>query len=208
LGATSAAAAGNPFNPAPGLGLGEQDGDFQREGRVDESGVLEPVPFSQTLLGRAIWISSSMLLIGILFLLNDRYHWFQRLPDYLMESYGRSATPPPAWVQRWAHWNKLTSIERSFQAVNLSLRWLGKPQPRHVTPIVRARSLQTLVPSASTTIEILLNEHQSALFSPRPGDPVRARQAAFRLLAKTIQARLRTFIRYFNGTSSHPDNNP
>jgi hypothetical protein len=111
-------------------------------------------------------------------------------------------------VDRWARWNRISPIERSFHAVNVGLRWLGRPQAAHITPVQRAHTLQKLLPSASAPVETLLAEHQSALFSPRPGDPQRARRAALEILARTLQARLRRLLSIFTGSPIDPDGNP
>ncbi len=207
LGSANTASDSNPSNPQLGLGLGEAGGDVLREGRVDESGNLQPVGFAQTTLGRFVWMISLILLAAGLYFLNLRTGWLGRLPDFLVDSYSRTITPAPAWIRRWAGWNKMSSIERSFQAVNLSLQWLGKPQPKHFTPIERARNLEILLPSASVAIDSLLAEHQSSLFTRRPGDPVRARQAAFNLLTKTVRARLQAILAFFTGAPTYQDRN-
>ena len=100
----------------------------------------------------------------------------------------------PSWLNRWARWTSLTPIERSFQSINTSLRWLERPQPVHATPAVRAAVLSGLLPSAAPAIGLLLREHQAALFSPRPGDAALARHAARTVLYQALVWRIKSFI--------------
>jgi transglutaminase-like putative cysteine protease len=207
LGASTAASNNNPGPILPGL-ESDEGLDALREGRVDESGGQGVPAGFESPAARGLRISLWILAAAALVLLNVRYHWVQRLPVLLGESYRRSGAQAPAWVDRWARWNRVSPIERSFHAVNLGLRWLGRPQAAHATPVERAQTLQTLLPSASTPVEILLAEHQAALFSPRPGNPGRARRAALEILVKTAQARLRRLFEFFSGTPIDPDGHP
>jgi len=163
----------------------------QREPRIDESGVTtDAVPFSQTASGRALLVGLGALAAAALLLTNRRYKLTDRLPVYISEAYTRNGSPIPAWVDRWIRWSHLTSIERSFHAVNFSLRWMGKPQPAHITPAERAAILKGILPSAHLAIDSLLSEHQASLYTPRPGNSARARRAALSILTLTLRARL------------------
>jgi transglutaminase-like putative cysteine protease len=134
-----------------------------------------------------------ILVIGLMaagIFLTRRYSLAERLPVYLESRYLQNGNQPPRWLVRWARWAKLTSIEKSFEAVNLSLRLMGHPQAMHVTPAERAQKLRELLPKASESIDILVEEHQTALFTPRAGNSVRARRAGFRIILETWHARL------------------
>jgi hypothetical protein len=207
LAAPAPAADGNPGPQLPGL---ESDEGLAAlpDDRADGRSAQESAPFNESPLGRGLWVSLWLLVAAALALLNVRYHWTVQLPVLLGESFRRGGAQPPAWVDRWARWNRIGSIERSFHAVNLSLRWLGQAQPQHVTPVERARTLQALLPSAGAPVQTLLAEHQAALFSPRPGDARRARRAAFEILAETLRARLRRLLEFFSGSPIDPDGNP
>jgi hypothetical protein len=126
-----------------------------------------------------------------LVLLARRFNLLERLPAAIATVYNRSGLRPPGWVNRWERWVHLGSIERSFQAVNFSLRTLGKPQRGHVTPAERAAVLKEMLPSESDLIQDLLVEHQSALYTTRSGDAGRARSLAWRLVKQTLLTRLR-----------------
>ncbi|MCQ3938218.1 MAG: hypothetical protein DPW18_14395 [Chloroflexi bacterium] len=110
----------------------------------------------------------------------------------------RSGFTPPRWLDSWLLIGSLPPIERYFQSVNLSLLWMGRPQPVHSTAVERARILQKLVPAAAPSVEILLREHHAALFGPHGGDAAAARRAARDILYNTLSLRLKTFILGYN----------
>ena len=110
----------------------------------------------------------------------------------------RNGWESPAWLNRWTLWATLTPIQKYFHSINISLRWMKAQQPAHITPSERASALQELVPSASESIETLLQEYQAALYSRRRGNSSLARSAARNLLIQTIYARLKIFILGYN----------
>lgn len=110
----------------------------------------------------------------------------------------RSGWETPAWLNKWTRWTMLTPIEKYFHCINASLQWMGKPQPLHITAAERADILQALIPSAASAIEILLHEHQSALFSLHEGNIQIARHAAWNIIYQTITMRLKFFILGYN----------
>ncbi len=110
----------------------------------------------------------------------------------------RNGWEAPAWLNNWTGWATLTPIERYFHSINASLRWLGKPQPLHITAAERADILKELLPSAAPSIDILLYEHQSALFSPREGNALIARRAAWTIIYQAIARRLNIFVLGYN----------
>ncbi|MDO8752855.1 MAG: hypothetical protein Q7J80_03085, partial [Anaerolineales bacterium] len=110
----------------------------------------------------------------------------------------RNGWEAPSWLNKWIRWTTLTPLERYFHSINTSLQWLGKPQPLHITAAERADILKELLPSAASAIDILLYEHQSALFSPREGNVLIARHAAWSIIYQAITARLKIFILGYN----------
>jgi hypothetical protein len=201
LTAEAADVAGNPAPLLPGPGLEELEQPLSESG----ASPLEPAPFDQSPAAPFVWTIAWAALAALAYTLNRRFDWSGRLPVALADSYRRNGAAPPRWLDRWAHWSTLGSIERSFQAVNLSLYWLGRPQPVHVTAVGRATVLQSLLPAARDSLAGLLREHQSALFSPHPGDPVYARRAALDILLKTIQTRARRVLERITGAPIETD---
>jgi transglutaminase-like putative cysteine protease len=164
---------------------GEQraEDNFQNAGTASRSFITTPQAGSLVI---------GLFVLTVIFLyLNSRYRMMSRMPVYLTRVYARNDITAPRWLERWANWSVLTSIERSFQAINLCLRWMGKPPPLYATSAQRAKALQVLLPSSKDEIEILLNEHQTALYSAHKANYQRARRASFKIVFKTILARLR-----------------
>jgi transglutaminase-like putative cysteine protease len=130
-----------------------------------------------------------LLVIAGLYLTNRRFRVGQRFPRYLQEMYRRQGLQSPRWLERWVRWNDSSPLERAFHVVNLSLRWLGKPPPVHATAAERAEALRALLPAAATAIEVLLSEHQAALYTRQTADARRARRAAWQVFFQALRSR-------------------
>lgn len=140
-----------------------------------------------------------LILLAIIAYLVRFHSLSERLPVYLVEKYEKSGGHPPPWLSNWARWAELTPIEKSFQVINLSLRWLGKTPPAYTTPEVRARNLVQSLPSAEQAIEILLHEHEKALFAAQPADLAAARRAGWKVLTHTLRTRMIQIGEYLKG---------
>lgn len=110
----------------------------------------------------------------------------------------KSGWTPPVWFSRWLTLINRPPIERYFHSVNISLRWMKRPQPAHVTAFERAQILKRLLPEAVNSIEAILQEHQMQMFTPQEGSPGRARRSALNILYKTLQKRLKIAILGYN----------
>ena len=111
-------------------------------------------------------------------------------------NYERRGNVPPRWLNRWVRWTNLSPIERAFQAVNLSLFWLGQPQPAHITSQERAEVLIEYLPSAQDQTLSLLQEYHTATYTPRAGNMAAARKAAMTILLKTWQIRVKETLQF------------
>jgi hypothetical protein len=127
-----------------------------------------------------------------------RYSLNDRLPVYLTNSYERRGNVPPRWLVRWVRWTNLSPIERAFQAVNLSLFWLGRPQPADVTSKKRAEVLIERLPSAQDQTQSLLQEYHTTIYTPRTGNITAARRAAIMILLKTWQTRVKETLQFLD----------
>lgn len=125
--------------------------------------------------------------------LSRRYALPTRLPSILRASIERGGTETPGWILHWEHWVNLTSIERAFESVNFGLRQLKDPSPVHATPAERADKLASILPEAASSVKILLDEHQTSLYTSRTTDARQARRAALTLRFQVILARIRHF---------------
>jgi transglutaminase-like putative cysteine protease len=186
---------GNPNNP----GLNPTD-DFFPERKLEfEEGLSEideiAVPDEQTKTNPLYYYSIiAVVLLGLLWLVNRQFAFINRIPVRLQTAYERNWGHAPGWLDNWAHWSKLTPIQRSFETINRSLRLLGKPPALNATPTERADLLISRLPTATDAIKTLAEEHQSSLFTPEPGDAGRARRASLSIWMYTIQNIVHDFI--------------
>ncbi len=139
-----------------------------------------------------------LVLLGLLIVAFRRYHLMNWLPIYLASGLTRLGMSTPSWIDAWIRWNQMTSVEHSFASVNLSLWWLGSPQPIYATAAERTAVLRKLLPSAAQYIETVSSEHQAALFTRHPVDPFKARRAGIMIVVHTLRFKLREI---WNGIS-------
>ena len=134
--------------------------------------------------------------LGVLALaifLSRRYAIPERMPTFVRSAIERGGIETPMWILNWERWVKLTSFEKAFDSVNFALRRLKQPLPLHATAAERADKLSALLPEAAPNIKILLDEHQTSLYTSRQADLRQAKRAAFAVRWKVIQARIRHF---------------
>jgi hypothetical protein len=91
------------------------------------------------------------------------------------------------------NWTTLSPIEKAFESINFGLRLLKQPVPIHSTPIERANALSHTLPHMAEQIKILLDEHQTSLYTSRMADVDRARRSALNIRLQIIVARVRHF---------------
>jgi hypothetical protein len=139
-----------------------------------------------------------VLAVGLAIFVVRRYSLNDRLPVYLAYQYERRGSVPPQWLSRWVRWTILSPIERAFQSVNLSLYWLGRPQPLHVTSQERAQALINLMPEAEEQTLSLLEEYHNAMYTPRAGNLHKARKAALTILVKARQTLIKETLQFLD----------
>ena len=139
-----------------------------------------------------------LLLIVTGYLLKRRYAPNIQTSAFLKTAVERNGWESPLWLTRWTLWSALSPIQKYFHSINISLRWMNAQQAAYITPMERAATLQELLPDASESIETLLQEYQSTLFTKRNGNIGFARIAAWDILYKTVYTRLKIFILGYN----------
>jgi transglutaminase-like putative cysteine protease len=144
-------------------------------------------PLVDTLLIDSLWIIFSVTLVGVMIFAFRRYRLLDQAPIRLSKTFERFGAETPSWINNWITWNQLTSIERSFASINISLRMLGIKQPVSATAAERASALIKKLPAAKDYIEIAASEHQAALFTAHSTDPARARRAGLMILFHTLR---------------------
>jgi transglutaminase-like putative cysteine protease len=123
-----------------------------------------------------------------------RYNLPTRVPVFVRASFERNGMRVPAWIIHWESWTILTPIARSFESINFGLRLLKQPAPIYSTPAERAEALSKLLPHLVEPIKILLDEHQTSLYTFRVADANRARRSAIDVRMQVIVALIRHFL--------------
>ncbi|MBK9782095.1 MAG: transglutaminase domain-containing protein [Anaerolineales bacterium] len=182
-----------PFVPTPRIELLEEEPPTPA---VDESGNTSV--FTPVLIRWSLTLAGFALCVLTLAFLKRRFAPNTSVAVILKNGVERSGFRIPSWLQGWFAFAALSPIERHFQSINFSLRWMKRPQPIYVTAAERAMLLQKLLPDARSSIEVLLREHQAAMFTSHGGDAVNARRAARNIIYKTLSARLKFFILGYN----------
>ena len=122
-----------------------------------------------------------------------RYALPTRVPVFVRITLERTGIEVPNWVVHWERWSALSLIERSFESINFGLRQVKQPAPVHATPAERATNLASILPQLEPQIKVLLDEHQTSLYTSRVADEKQARRAAFQVRMQVILS----LIRYF-----------
>jgi transglutaminase-like putative cysteine protease len=135
-----------------------------------------------------------VVLAALTVFLARRYNLPERAPVFVRASFDRAGIRVPDWIQRWENWVLLSPIARDFESINFSLRLLKQPAPMYSTPAERAESLSKLLPPLAEPIKILLDEHQTSLYTSRTADAIRARRSAITIRTQAIIARARHFL--------------
>lgn len=153
---------------------------------------------------RYLLITAAAFLLGALWFLNRRYAIVDNIPIRLQIAYERNDGRAPAWIKNWARWTSLSTIERSFETINRSLRLLGAPPPIRATPSERADALAHKLPRAASSIGTLTEQHLASLFTPTPGDANRAQRASILIWLYTLQTVIQNFMKNLDERFSRP----
>jgi hypothetical protein len=139
-------------------------------------------------------LSLLIVLAGLTIFLGRRYTLHARLPAFLRVTMERSGIETPLWITHWERWVGLSPIERAFESINFGLRQLDESPPIHATPVERADRLSHILTPMADQIKILLDEHQTSLYTSRTADVNQARRAALNIRVQTILARVRHLL--------------
>jgi transglutaminase-like putative cysteine protease len=133
-------------------------------------------------------------LVALTIYLSRRYALPVRVPALMRTTMERNGIEVPAWIIHWERWTIMSPIERSFESINFGLRRLKQPAPIHATPIERANSLADILPQLKIEIKVLLDEHQTSLYTSRVADEKQARRAAFKIRTQVSLALIRYLL--------------
>lgn len=160
----------------------------------DEEGITSVAPPEET-SSLYRWILMIVIVCGALAIYFGRKYSAERqVPGFLRTTLERTGFKVPKWVLRWEYWGGLSQTERAFESINFGLRTLDQKPPVHHTPVERARRLTGLLPQMAEQIKLLLDEHQTSLYTSRGANVVQARRAAFDIRKQVILERLRYIL--------------
>lgn len=142
-----------------------------------------------------LYLILSVGVIALLaFFLNRRYPFSRHIPALVRATIERSGMKAPNWVLHWEYWSGMSPIEKAFESINFGLHTLKNPVPLHSTPMERAQALMGILPGMTQEIKLLLDEHQTSLYTSRIADAVQARRAAFNIRKHVLIERIRYFF--------------
>jgi hypothetical protein len=168
-----------------------EDGEFFAREQALEEGVDPALQTGITVHPAFYVIPLLMVLAGLAAFLSRRYAIPARFPGFVRVTMERAGIETPGWVSRWERWVNLSPIERAFESINFGLRQLDDPPPVHATPGERANRLAQILTPMTDEIKMLLDEHQTSLYTSRSADVEHARRAAIHIRVQTVLARLR-----------------
>jgi hypothetical protein len=184
----------NANNLGPLNSLQTEDGrDFaSREQELGEA----TTPAQEDTAGfQAIYLIPLLaVLVALTIFLSRRYTLSAHVPVFLRATIERTGIEVPAWLIRWEHWVKLSPLERAFESVNFALRNLDQALPVHSTPLERATRLTRILPEKAEEIKVLLDEHQTSLYTSRVADVTQASRAALSLRKQVFVERVRYLL--------------
>jgi len=155
---------------------------------------IDPNAQSDTGLNPLYLLLLLIVLAGLTIFLGRRYTLPARLPAFIRVTMERSGIETPLWITHWERWVGLSPIERAFESINFGLRQLDESPPIHATPVERADRLSHILTPMADQIKILLDEHQTSLYTSRTADVNQARRAALNIRVQTILARVRHLL--------------
>jgi transglutaminase-like putative cysteine protease len=172
----------------------EDDRDFAGR-EQDDSGVTDPGAQESATIPPLVYVLPMLVALAALgVFLSRRYSLPGRVPVFLRTAIERTGIEVPIWVIHWERWVRLSPIERAFESVNFALRNLDQAVPVHTTPIERAEKLTRILPAKADEIKVLLDEHQTSLYTSRIADATQARRAALSLRKQVVVERIRTLF--------------
>ena len=152
---------------------------------------------------RYLYIVAIILLLAAFWFLDRKYAVIENVPIRLQRAYERNDGQAPQWIRNWANWTTLSLIERAFETINRSLRLLGASPALRATPSERAEALAQKLPSASSAISTLTEQHLASLFTTQAGDASRAQRASLTIWLYTLRTYIQTILKSIDEKFSH-----
>lgn len=170
--------------------LRDEDNEFA--GREQDVEGLTPTEVVETPVSPILYLIPLFIVAAVVtFFINRRFPLVTHVPVLVRATMERTGIEVPKWIIHWEYWGTLSQIEKAFESINFGLRTLDAAVPIHTTPVERARRLTRILPKMSEQITVLLDEHQTSLYTSRVANVIQARQAAFDIRKQVIIERFR-----------------
>jgi transglutaminase-like putative cysteine protease len=141
----------------------------------------------------AIFIVVVVLLgtpLGIWYLLRS-YLGLSPVPVLIENRLIKMDITPPSFLNKWARWTTLSAMEKSYHAINRSLRILGESQMPAISPKGRAIKLVSLLPSISDEINELLGTYQDWCYGGQLVNIKKTKQLARKIQLQAVLEKIR-----------------
>jgi transglutaminase-like putative cysteine protease len=187
----------NEMDPAEARNIAPlNDNGFANRDQGEDPGITDAAPVEEKPVSPIVYLIPIFLAAtAATFFLNHRFPFSTHVPVLVRSSLERTGLKVPHWIYNWESWGRLSQIEKSFESINFGLRALDREAvPVHNTPVERARKLTLLLPQMTEQIKLLLDEHQTYLYTSRVADVVQARRAAYDIRKQVIVERIRHLL--------------
>ena len=116
------------------------------------------------------------------------------IPVQLEAGLKRLGIQSPPVLRRWVHAALLSPLARAYRELNRALVRLGKPPAPTNTPAERGTALSLLLPTATTPINLLIDEYHVEIYGNQPGNPQIAYQAGVEIRKRSYQSQVQSFV--------------
>jgi transglutaminase-like putative cysteine protease len=170
--------------------------DFVGRDQSEDPGITPTTPVAAQPISPFVYLAPLfMAAAAAVFFLNRRFQLANQVPVLMRTTFERTGLEVPRWILNWESWGQLSQVEKAFESINFGLRTLDRQAiPVHTTPTERARKLSNLLPHMSGQIKLLLDEHQTYLYTSRIANEAQARRAAFDVRKQVIVERIRYLL--------------
>ncbi|MBI9046094.1 MAG: transglutaminase domain-containing protein [Anaerolineaceae bacterium] len=118
----------------------------------------------------------------------------QKLPVMVEDYFTKRGFRLPYFIELWAKRSELSQIEKDFSEVSWMLYLLGIKQVVGFTPHEQVKQLNQMLPDGIPDANMLLEEYELSIYSPRGGNLDKVQRARKRLWKLVFKTKLRVRI--------------